>query len=97
MKRQRLLAMQQSDRNLRSAVEATVRSIKHPFRGKLPVRGKFRVTSMMYASTLMVNVRRIHAYWLRQRTEDQQIAAVSGYFQRLAGVLRPLGGLYRRF
>ena len=50
--------------NLRAAVEATVRSVKHPFRqGKLPVRGLFRVTCMVIASAAMVNVRRIHQYW----------------------------------
>jgi len=49
-----------SGRNLRAAVEATVRSVKHPFRaGKLPVRGKFRMNSMMIASALFVNIRRI--------------------------------------
>lgn len=49
-------------RNRRAAVESTVRSIKHPFggqRGKLPVRGRIRVTMMIIASALMVNVRRI--------------------------------------
>jgi hypothetical protein len=49
-----------SGRNLRSAVKATVRSVKHPVRkGKLPVRGKRRVSMMMVASATMVNVRRI--------------------------------------
>ncbi len=49
--------------NLRAAVEATVRSVKHPFRaGKLPVRGQFRVTCLMIASAIHVNVRRICRY-----------------------------------
>ena len=49
--------------NLRAAVEATVRSVKHPFRaGKLPVRGQFRVSCMMIASAFHVNVRRICRY-----------------------------------
>jgi len=49
--------------NLRAAVEATVRSIKHPFRaGKLPVRGQFRVTCLVIASAILVNVRRICRY-----------------------------------
>lgn len=52
-----------SGRNLRSAVEATVRSLKHPFgNGKLPVRGKRRVSMMMIASAAMTNVRRIWRY-----------------------------------
>ena len=52
-------------RNLRAAVEATVRQLKHPFpAGKLPVRGLFRVTCMMVGSAMMANVRRI------QRCQD---------------------------
>ncbi len=51
------------DGNLRAAVEATMRSAKHPFpAGKLPVRGIFRVTSMMIASVLHINMRRIWKY-----------------------------------
>ena len=49
--------------NPRASIEATMRSIKHPFRrGKLPVRGLFRVTCMMIASAAMCNVRRIQRY-----------------------------------
>ena len=48
------------DHNLRSAVEATVRSIKHPFRnGTLPVRGHPRMSMMMVASAAMTNIRRL--------------------------------------
>jgi len=54
-----------SGQNLRSAVEATVRSVKHPFGNhKLPVRGHIRVSLMMIASAAMVNVRRIWCYQL---------------------------------
>jgi hypothetical protein len=50
-------------RNLRAAVEATVRQIKHPFpAGKLPVRGQFRVTCMVIGSAVMSNIRRIQRY-----------------------------------
>ena len=56
-----------SGRNLRAAVEATVRSIKHPFpAGKLPVRGKFRMNSMMIASAIFVNIRRITRFHAEQ-------------------------------
>jgi hypothetical protein len=51
--------------NIRAAVESTVRSVIHPFRGhlcKLPVRGKFRVSCMIILSALMVNIRRIAAF-----------------------------------
>lgn len=62
-----------SGRNLRSAVEASVRSVKHPFgNNKLPVRGKRRVSMMMVASAAMSNVRRI---WRYQMAENSKIEA----------------------
>jgi hypothetical protein len=58
--------------NLRSAVEATVRSVKHPFpAGKLPVRGKFRMTCMAIASAATTNVRRIQRYQNAKAKADQ--------------------------
>jgi len=49
-----------SEHNLRSAVEATGRSLKHPFdNDKLPVRGHARMSMMMVAGAAMVNIRRI--------------------------------------
>lgn len=64
-----------SGRNLRSAVEATVRSLKHPFgNGKLPVRGKVRVSMMMIASAAMTNARRIWRFQTLQNAgENAQI------------------------
>jgi len=60
--------------NLRSAVEATVRSVKHPFpAGKLPVRGKFRMTCMAIASAATTNVRRIQRYLIVKTKADQAI------------------------
>ncbi|MGC1375762.1 MAG: transposase [Anaerolineales bacterium] len=60
--------------NLRSAVEATVRSVKHPFpAGKLPVRGKFRVTCMAIASAATTNVRRIQRYLSAKAKADLAI------------------------
>ena len=62
-RRQRIAKGEHPDRNVRAAVESTVGAIKRPFRrGKLPVRGLFRVASMMLASATMFNVRRIHRY-----------------------------------
>jgi hypothetical protein len=49
--------------NWRAAIEATIRSVKHPFpAGKLPVRGLFRVTCMIIGTAAMTNVRRIQRY-----------------------------------
>ena len=62
-RRKDFLAHKDTGQNLRAAVEATVRSVKHPFpAGKLPVRGQFRMTSMVIASAIYVNVRRIWRY-----------------------------------
>lgn len=59
-RRRRSKEHQKEGRNLRAAVEATVREVKHPFpAGILPVRGGFRVTCMIFASAVMTNVRRI--------------------------------------
>jgi hypothetical protein len=62
-RRKHFLEHKDHGQNLRAAVEATVRSVKHPFRsGKLPVRGQFRVTCLVIASAIHVNVRRICRY-----------------------------------
>jgi len=62
-RRQRSLIHQEEGRNLRAAVEATVRQVKHPFpASKLPVRGKFRISCMVIGSAMVTNVRRIQRY-----------------------------------
>lgn len=62
-RRKAYLAHNNDEHNLRAAAEATMRSSKLSFpAGKLPVRGKLRMTSMMIASTLHVNMRRIWRY-----------------------------------
>jgi len=71
----RSLEQQKEGRNLRAAVEATVRSVKHPFpAGKLPVRGKFRVACMLIGSAAMSNVRRIQRYLeSKMKAENREI------------------------
>jgi hypothetical protein len=62
-RRQRSATTRRSGRNLRSAVEATIRSIKLPFNDdQLPVRGRFRISCMMLGSAAWTNVRRINRY-----------------------------------
>ena len=62
-RRRRCQEQRKDGRNLRAAVEATVRSVKHPFpAGKLPVRGKFRVACLLIGSASISNVRRIQRY-----------------------------------
>lgn len=63
VRRRRCLENKQTAKNLRAAVEAAMRSIKHPFSaGKLPVRGLFRVSCLLIGSAAMTNIRRITRY-----------------------------------
>jgi hypothetical protein len=68
-----------SGHNLRAAVEATVRSVKHPFRnGKVPVRGQPRMSMMVIASAAMTNVRRICRYLQhKNKLESQNKSQIS--------------------
>ncbi|MBS1249629.1 MAG: hypothetical protein MAG431_01209 [Chloroflexi bacterium] len=65
-------ALRNSGKNLRSAVEATMRSVQHPFGEKLPVRGDHRISTAMAGSTLMTNSRRIHRYEVEKRKKKAQ-------------------------
>ena len=76
-RRQRSLIHHEEGRNLRAAVESTVRQVKHPFpSNKLPVRGRFRVTCMVIGSAITVNIRRIQRYLeARTKLENEQTKA----------------------
>ena len=97
-RRKNYLAHQAHSHNLRSAVESTVRSVKHPFpAGKLPVRGQFRVTCMAIASAATTNVRRIQRYLISKRKQaeaakspqsEARSAAVVSFFAFLVRWLR---------
>jgi len=69
--RQRCAQLQHADHHLRPAVESTVRSIKHPFGGKLPVRGQTRVTMVIMASAMMVNLRRIWRFQCAEQAKQR--------------------------
>ena len=72
LRRQRSAEARANRQNLRSAVEATVRSIKHPFgNGKVPVRGQPRVSMVVIGSAAMSNARRIHRYQVEQRKAER--------------------------
>jgi hypothetical protein len=69
--RQRMQQQRQSGKQLRPAVEATVRSVKHPFPGgKAPVRGQIRLGLMLTASSAMTNIRRLWRYQQTQRARQ---------------------------
>jgi Transposase DDE domain/Transposase domain (DUF772) len=85
-----------SKRNLRSAVEATVRSLKHPFKSaKLPVRGLVRVSMLMVGSAAMTNVRRIWRYQIAKTVGETTSETTGNPSSQTASnlfcvVLRPL-------
>jgi len=73
LRRQRSAEARASGQNLRSAIEATVRSIKHPFDdGKVPVRGQPRVSMVMVGSAAMSNLRRIHRFLVEKETQEAE-------------------------
>jgi len=80
-RRRRSQDQRKEGRNLRAAVEATVRSLKHPFpASKLPVRGKFRVACMLIGSAAVANVRRIQRYLesKKEAEKPQNVAPGAG-------------------
>ena len=78
-RRRRSQIYQEEGRNLRAAVEATVRQVKHPFPGgKLPVRGQFRVTCMILGSAIMGNIRRIQKYTTRKTEQINEETSKRG-------------------
>ncbi len=84
-RRKEYLAHKGNSHNLRSAVEATVRSVKHPFpAGKLPVRGQFRIACMMIASAATANVRRIQRCLATKRKAEQVAKSAQGEPNRLS-------------
>ncbi len=89
-RRQMLAQHRDTAKHLRPAVEATVRSVKHPFRqGKLPVRGKPRVSMLIIGSAAMCNVRRLWRCAVVKKSAEaaqmkEEIAQLSVSFLRFA-------------
>ena len=109
LRRQRTADTRASGQNLRTAVEATVRSVKHPFgNGKVPVRGQARVAIVMLESAAMSNVRRIHRYLVgreeakrAKQTDEKRVrgqpipgnSPVASFLAQLRSSLRPISRL----
>jgi len=73
LRRKRSADVRDAGKNLRAGAESMVRSVKHPFgNGKLPVRGKPRMSMMVLASAAMTNIRRIHRYQEELREEKRK-------------------------
>jgi hypothetical protein len=84
MQRRRNPALLETKLNPRAAIEATVRVIILPLpRGKLPVRGKFRMFYMMIGSAAINNVRHIQRYLklsYKSLLPDSFCLALGNYF-----------------
>jgi len=87
-RRKRYQQLKQQETNPRTAVQATVRSVKHPFpASQLPVRGRFRVTCVMVASAAMTNIRRIWRYVVGEKQrKDAEEASVQPPMFTLASI-----------
>jgi hypothetical protein len=73
LRRKRSADVRATGKNLRAGAESMVRSVKHPFgNGKLPVRGKPRVSVTVLFSAAMTNIRRIHGYQEKLREEKRK-------------------------
>jgi len=76
-RRRRMLANKRAGKNHRTAIEGTVREVKHPYpSGKLPVRGQFRMACVIVGSAAMTNIRRIHHHLVEKRKDEKQAKSV---------------------
>jgi hypothetical protein len=93
-RRQRNAEFQKTQQNPRAAIEATIRAVKHPFpKGKLPVRGKFRIWCMLIGSSAMNNVRQIQRYLMSREKKERSISFLLRFqvpFLALSGLHQPL-------
>lgn len=95
-KRQAMAAASPSPGNPRAAVEATIRSLKQPFRhGKLLVRGAFRIACLLLGSALMVNCLRIYRNTLAKPNKRRGLLSFSDLFLRLMAHLDRLCPCFR--
>jgi len=79
LRRQRSKESDPDGKNSRAAIEATIGAIKRPFgNDKAPVRGKFRMASMVIGSAAMVNLRRIQRFQTEKRKKARILAAENG-------------------
>ena len=76
LRRQRHRRLRQTPGDPRAAIEATVRTVKHPSGGHLPVRGLRRVTDMLIGAAAMANIRSILRFHKRKwKRRLAQVAA----------------------
>jgi hypothetical protein len=79
LRRQRCTKPDPDGKNPRAAIESTIGAIKRPFgNDKAPVRGKFRMGSMVIGSAAMVNLRRIQRFQAEKRKVARKRAMKNG-------------------
>ena len=90
--------MTAANNGVRAAVEATVRSLKHPFPGgKLPVRGLIRSHMMVCGSAVLVNVHRLCRYFREQASRMDTEAPAASVLARLGVFMAFLTAWYRHW
>lgn len=93
-RRQRMMLEKKSGRNLRAAVEATVREISCRLgHGRLRVRGKFRVGMTMIASAAMANARRIWRYQKAEKKAAEGLLSTKN--KKTMDIFGDIGSLFR--
>lgn len=86
------------DTPIRTVIEATIRSLKHPFpASKLPVRGLIRATMVIYGSALMVNLRRLHGYFTAEQGQQLIQAGASALLSLFSSLLTAIRAYYGRW
>jgi len=88
--------------HLRAAIEAIVRSVRHPFpAGTLPVRGVFRAAGMVIGSATMSTMRPMHRYLLAQQKAEWPGGPKEQSSRQAENALAPatdmIGSLFRCF
>jgi hypothetical protein len=102
-RRRKSRARKQESGNLRAAVEATVRSVKHSYlHAQVPVRGRFRVACLMTGSAALINVRRIQRYLLDKLEaetgkKDAQSSQITNPYSPPDSFLAFAQTIFRRF
>lgn len=77
-RRQQIVENKAAGHNLRVAIESTIGTLKHPYPDdQLPVRGLGRVTDMMLAAGLLVNVRRLWRYLTAKHEQEAEANAAT--------------------
>jgi hypothetical protein len=97
LRRQRSAAYHQDGMNYRVAIEAAIGAIKRPFSNdQLPVRGQFRVGTMMFAAAVMLNIRRIQRFLATAARTEPSASSSGNLNRRLASFLSALAARFHR-